>query len=195
MDPIIPVPRSGPFTDPVWLFEPKHDGFRGLLYVTPTSCRFYSKRGFVLKRFADFCTQVREQLMAREAILDDEVVALGADGYPDFHRLMRGQGDLHYAAFDLLWLNGRDLRQQMLVDRKRRLRTIIRSTGASIVSSVMTVEAEGRALYEATQRLDLEGIVAKRKDDPYACGVTWYKIKNPAYTQMEGRGDLFHGSR
>ncbi len=39
----------------------------------------------------------------------------------------------------------------------------------------------------------LEGIVAKRKADPYAAGVTWYKIKNRAYTQAEGRGDLFHG--
>ena len=45
------------------------------------------------------------------------------------------------------------------------------------------------------QRLDLEGIVAKRKTDPYAAGVSWFKIKNRLYSQMEGRGDLFHGPR
>jgi ATP-dependent DNA ligase len=56
-------------------------------------------------------------------------------------------------------------------------------------------EADGRALFEASQRLDLEGIVAKRKADPYAPGVTWYKIKNRAHTQMEGPGDLFHTRR
>ena len=53
----------------------------------------------------------------------------------------------------------------------------------------------GRALFEAVQRLDLEGIVAKRKADPYASGVTWVKIKNRMYSQMEGRGELFHGPR
>ncbi len=45
------------------------------------------------------------------------------------------------------------------------------------------------------ERLDLEGIVAKRKDDRYASGVTWYKIKNRAYTQLEGRGELFNTTR
>jgi hypothetical protein len=46
----------------------------------------------------------------------------------------------------------------------------------------------GRELYEAAQRLDLEGIVAKRKADPYSMQTVWYKVKNPAYTQAEGRG-------
>jgi ATP-dependent DNA ligase len=57
---------------------------------------------------------------------------------------------------------------------------------------VLTVEREGRALFEAVQRLDLEGIVAKRKTDPYSDRVTWVKIKSRAYSQMEGRGELFH---
>jgi hypothetical protein len=52
-----------------------------------------------------------------------------------------------------------------------------------------------RALFAAAERLDLEGIVAKRKVDPYAPGTVWYKVKNRAYTEAEGRGDLFHRSR
>jgi ATP-dependent DNA ligase len=63
------------------------------------------------------------------------------------------------------------------------------------LSRLLTVEEHGRELYEAAQRLDLEGIVAKRKADPYAAQTAWYKIKNPAYTQAEGRGDLFHKPR
>lgn len=56
---------------------------------------------------------------------------------------------------------------------------------------MLAVEEHGRELYEAAQRLDLEGIVAKRKADPYSSRTVWYKVKNPAYTQAEGRGDLF----
>jgi ATP-dependent DNA ligase len=54
------------------------------------------------------------------------------------------------------------------------------------------VEGRGRDLFAAAERLDLEGIVAKRMADHYAPGTVWYKIKNRAYTQMEGRGELFH---
>jgi ATP-dependent DNA ligase len=101
---------------------------------------------------------------------------------------------LHYAAFDVLWLNGRDLRAQPLIKRKRRLEQLI-PTNNSTLSRVLAVEDHGRELYEAAQRLDLEGIVAKRKADPYSPETIWYKLKNPAYTQAEGRGDLFDRRR
>jgi ATP-dependent DNA ligase len=52
-------------------------------------------------------------------------------------------------------------------------------------------EEHGRDLFEAACRLDLEGIVAKRKVDPYGLKTSWYKVKNPMYTQAEGRGELF----
>jgi bifunctional non-homologous end joining protein LigD len=97
---------------------------------------------------------------------------------------------LHYAAFDLLWLNGRDRRGQPLLRRKRRLEQLIPTNNAPL-SRVLAVEEHGRELFEAAQRLDLEGIVAKRKADPYSPQAVWYKQKNPAYTQAEGRGDLF----
>ena len=194
VEPIIPVLRGVPFNDKAWVFEPKYDGFRGLLYITPASCTFHSKRGLELKQFARLCPELRDQLRCREAILDGEVLALNPEGHADFRLLMRGQGDLRYAAFDLLWLNGRDLRSHPLSDRKRRLGPLIPSA-ATMLSRVLTVETDGVALFDAVQRLDLEGIVAKRKADPYAPGVTWYKIKNQAYTQMEGRGDLFYPPR
>jgi ATP-dependent DNA ligase len=54
------------------------------------------------------------------------------------------------------------------------------------------VPKDDRALFEEVQRLDSEGIVAKRKANPYEPGVTWYKIKDRIYPQVEGRGDLFH---
>ena len=60
---------------------------------------------------------------------------------------------------------------------------------------MLAVEQHGLELFEAAQRLDLEGIVAKRKADPYRPETIWYKIKNSAYTQSEGRGELFERKR
>jgi ATP-dependent DNA ligase len=134
---------------------------------------------------------VRDVLLVREVILDGEVLALDPEGHADFQLLMRGQGALHYAAFDVLWLNGRDLRTKPLTERKRRLERLIRAT-TPLLSRVPTVPWDGRALFEAAQRLDLDGIVAKRKADPYSPTVTWYKIKNRAYTQGEGRWGAAH---
>jgi ATP-dependent DNA ligase len=57
---------------------------------------------------------------------------------------------------------------------------------------VFAVEERGRDLLTAAERLDLEGIVAKRKADPYVPTTVWYKVKNQAYTQMEGRRELFN---
>ena len=62
VEPILLTPRSDPFDDPAWLFEPKFDGYRGLLYVSRQECWFRSKRENVLKRFQELCYWVREEL-------------------------------------------------------------------------------------------------------------------------------------
>jgi hypothetical protein len=59
----------------------------------------------------------------------------------------------------------------------------------------MVVEEHGFALFEAVRRLDMEGILAKRKADPYAPTTPWYKVLNAEYPQKEGRADLFHPRR
>jgi ATP dependent DNA ligase-like protein len=86
------------------------------------------------------------------------------------------------------------LRDQPLRKRKRRLEQLIPANNPTL-SRLLAVEEHGRELFEAAQRLDLEGIVAKRQADPYSPQTVWYKVKNPAYTQAEGRGDLFHKPR
>jgi bifunctional non-homologous end joining protein LigD len=104
---------------------------------------------------------------------------------------MARRGNLHYAAFDVLWLNGNDLRGHDPARRKRILKRLIPQT-STVLSQVFGVPRRGRDLLAAVERLDLEGIVAKRLRDPYTPDVVWRKIKNGAYTQMEGRGELFH---
>jgi hypothetical protein len=106
IEPIIPVERATAFNDPAWVFEPKHDGFRGLAYLTPDGCVLHSKRGHRFKRFGSLCRPLRELVAARTAILDGEVLALDAEGRPQFIDLLRGKGRLAFAAFEILWLDG-----------------------------------------------------------------------------------------
>jgi bifunctional non-homologous end joining protein LigD len=190
VDPIVPTARPQSFSGSGWVFEPKYDGFRGVLYLTRRSSVLYSKRGNVMRRFQSLADQLRAELPRREAILDGEIVAIDDEGRIDFWGLMRGRGTLAYAAFDLLWLNGRDLRQLSLNQRKKRLERLIPSA-VGVLSRVPCFENARRELFEAACRLDLEGIVAKRKVDRYGVRTAWYKIKNPTYTQAEGRRELF----
>jgi bifunctional non-homologous end joining protein LigD len=66
VQPILLTPRSDPFDDPAWLFEPKYDGYRGLLYVTRKGCHFQSKRGHILEQFEELCYWVLEELPVKE---------------------------------------------------------------------------------------------------------------------------------
>jgi bifunctional non-homologous end joining protein LigD len=190
----VPVLRDQPFDDLAYLFEPKYDGFRGLLYLSGRECHIRSKRGNVLRQFEQLCHWVREELRVKDAILDGEVVSLDPEGRQDFRGLLARRGNLHYAAFDVLWLNGKDLRTLPLTRRKRALERVIPAT-STVLSRVFAVQGRGRDLFAAAERLDLEGIVAKRKADAYAPTTVWFKVRNRAYTQMEGRGELFHPQR
>ncbi|HEY9014096.1 MAG TPA: hypothetical protein VIM84_03415 [Gemmatimonadales bacterium] len=190
IEPVVPASRRDPFNDPAWLFEPKYDGFRGIFYYNRQGCSLYSKRGNRMTRFEGLAHQIGLELGRRNVILDGEIVALDDEGRIDFWGLMRGRGTLAYAAFDLLWLDGRDLRMQPLARRKRRLERLIpASVGA--LNRVPCFSGEGRELFEAACRLDLEGIVAKRNADSYTRETRWWKGKNPTYTQAEGRSELF----
>ena len=129
---------------------------------------------------------MREELPVKEAILDGEIVALDSGGRQSFRELAAGGGHLHYAAFDALWLGGRDLRGLPLDGRKRALHRLI-PAATTVVSLVFSVDARGRDALAAAERLDLEGIVAKRKADSYAPGTVWYEILNRRYTGRSGR--------
>jgi bifunctional non-homologous end joining protein LigD len=189
VEPIILSSRPNPFDDPEWLFEPKYDGFRGVVYASSLGCEIRSRRDFQFDRFGDLCNRIVGVLGTREVILDGEVVSLNRQGKPVFRDLLRGQGFLAFAAFDLLWLDGADLRRLALSERKGMLGELLpEDTGP--LYKILTLEEHGRALFSAIKKMDLEGIVAKRRTDPYARGTEWYKIKNPGYSQGEGRVDL-----
>ena len=190
IEPIVLVPRPDPFDDPDWIFEPKYDGFRGVVYASALGCEIRSRRDTPLKRFRGLWERVAEVVGPREVVLDGEVVSLNRQGKPVFENLMRGRGFLAYAAFDLLWLDGQDLRGRPLAERKERLACLLpEDTGP--LYKILAIEEHGRALFSAIRKMDLEGVVAKRKADPYRRETAWYKIRNPGYTQPESRAELF----
>jgi len=99
-----------------------------------------------------------------------------------------------FIAFDLLFLNGKDLRTLPLLERKALLKKLIRRN-RSRLGYLNHVEHDGCLLFEQILRMDLEGIVCKRKDSPYHVTEKpsrhWIKVKNPKYSQPEGREELF----
>ena len=99
-----------------------------------------------------------------------------------------------FFAFDLLFLNGEDLRGLPLIERKARLKRLLRRKRSHVLY-VDHIEVRGRDLFEKVCGLDLEGIVAKRKHSPYRAtekpSAHWIKIKNRNYSQAEGREELF----
>jgi hypothetical protein len=120
------------------------------------------------------------------------VIAADETGRPQFYDLLRGTRAPAYVAFDIVWLNGADLRSLPLHERRRALQTILPNR-SPIVSEALSVTHRGSELFDLMCANDLEGIVAKRLVDPNDTRVRWLKIKNRAYTQNEGRATCSMG--
>jgi len=185
--------RREAFDDPDWLFELKYDGFRALLYIEPGDVRFVSRNGKRMRRFDQLAKAIAQELGVQNAILDGELVCLDPAGRPQFNELFSRRGTPYYVAFDLLWLDSQDLRDLPLLRRKARLKE--RIVGRPGIGCAWHHPGIGKPLFESVKKLDLEGVVAKKMNSPYRPETTWYKIKNPGYTQAEGRHDLFKKMR
>ena len=97
------------------------------------------------------------ELGVDEAILDGEVIAPDTTGRPQFYKLLRRAGAASYVAFDLLWLNGTDLRPLPLSERRQRLLSIL-PNGSAAISAALSVHGRGLELFELMRDHDLEGI-------------------------------------
>jgi bifunctional non-homologous end joining protein LigD len=193
IEPLRPTRRRDAFDDPNWLFELKYDGFRALLYIERGNVRFMSRNGKHMRRFDELAGTIAQELEVQDAILDGELVYLDQAGRPQFKELLFRRGTPYFVAFDLLWLEGEDLRDLPLLRRKARLKA--RIAGFPGIGYVAHYPFAGKALFESVKAHDLEGVVAKKMNSPYGAGTTWYKIKNPNYSQAEGRHDLFDEMR
>jgi bifunctional non-homologous end joining protein LigD len=176
------VPR--PFDRPNWIFEIKWDGYRVIAEIDKISVRLYSRK---LKSLERYFPQLIETLtkLNLEAVLDGEVVVLDKESRSHFealrHRQRREKDHLIYYVFDLLYLDGRDLRQLPLLRRKAILKDLIETTSPPGVQFSDHVEEQGKALFDVACEKALEGIVGKDADSPYVSGARteyWVKFKN-----------------
>jgi bifunctional non-homologous end joining protein LigD len=179
-----------PFNDPDFLFELKHDGFRALAHIWDGKCELVSRRRNSYKSFQALRDSLAK-LKVKNAVIDGELVCLDAEGRSIFNELLHRKGRPVFYAFDLLYLNGRDLRQLPLIERKEKLRTLIEGSKLEDIICGKYVEGRGVDLFNAVCQHNLEGVVAKRKTGTYSTVSGWLKIKNPNYTQSERRHELF----
>jgi bifunctional non-homologous end joining protein LigD len=183
-----------PFDHPDWLFELKHDGFRAVAYISDAKCQLVSRQDNVFRSFEPLCDAL-SKLRVKDAILDGEIICLDGEGVSVFNQLMFRRGVQYFYAFDLLWLNGQDLRTLRLLERKERLKKLILRTGDPSLLYADHVDGYGIDFFRMVCEKNLEGIVGKHRASPYSSSAKWIKVKNPASTQSERRRELFEKSK
>jgi len=164
------------------------DGYRLMVRRLDDKVRIYSRRGAdFTPRFPRIVDAVR-RLKVKSVLLDGEGIVYGHTGLPDFELIHSKQYDkeVSLVAFDLLELDGVDLRAKPLLERKVRLAKLIAKVRDGIEFGEH-VEGDGADIFRAACRLGHEGVVAKRKDLPYGSGRSkrWLKIKNPDSPAMQ----------
>jgi bifunctional non-homologous end joining protein LigD len=162
---------------PDWLYEVKWDGYRALLIKDGVAIRLWSRNQKDLSRTFPSIIEQGNSLKAGTAVVDGEVVAIGDDGKPCFQALQHRSSRIEFFAFDLLHLNGEDLRELPLEERRTRLEGLVRKTGLRLSQEL---DGEAAEVVAAVKKLGLEGVVAKRRDSRYRPGERngdWRKLR------------------
>jgi hypothetical protein len=183
-----------PWDHPDWLWELKYDGFRAFACVESGTCRLVSRTHAPYKSFKTLEAAILATF-DQDIVLDGEIVCLDQNGCPQFYDLLWHRTEPWFYAFDVLYLHGRDLLGRPLLERKRILRSLIPSQPCRILYADFVAE-HGVKLFEAAVERDLEGVGAKQKNGLYTPeATTWVKVRNPGYSQGEGRRELFRARR
>lgn len=170
-----------PFDKSDWFFEIKWDGYRAIAETEKGKVKLYSRNLLSFEnKFSNIVSELKK--INHDVVLDGEIVALDENGKPSFQLLQdyekNPKTELVYYVFDILYLDGTDLQNKPLWERKKILSEIIPKTGQIILSE--HIEKNGINFFEAAKKQGLEGIVAKDKNSTYQQGVrgqNWLKIK------------------
>jgi bifunctional non-homologous end joining protein LigD len=180
--PCLPSRAERPPSGPGWLHEIKHDGFRLMARRNRDGVRLYTRNGY---DFAGRFPQIVEavsKLNARSCFIDGEAVVVDERGLSTFDLLRSWRND-HAAvlcAFDLIELDGEDLRRSPIEHRKRKLAKLVRGPHPGIAINEH-YEGDGAIVFARACKLGCEGIVSKRRGSQYRSGRSahWVKVKNP----------------
>jgi bifunctional non-homologous end joining protein LigD len=188
--PCEPSLTSKPPSGDLWIREIKHDGWRIIALRHGDRLNLWSRKAY---EWSDSLTSIATALrqLGRDAVLDGEAVTAGNQGLPDFLALrsLRGRRSAHLLIFDILSLDGRDLRNKPLMERRAVLGKLLAGAPAALHLSEH-LDGDGAVIFDHACRLGLEGIVSKVKDSPYRSGrsTTWLKTKNPRYSTTRQQG-------
>jgi bifunctional non-homologous end joining protein LigD len=171
---------DAPFDDPAWVFEDKFDGFRMVAVIKDGRVTLYSRNGKIISHSYAEVTRALERFKV-DAVLDGELVALNPHGVSRFQLLqnaLRNEAKLLYCVFVMTVCDGEDLRGLGLLERKKRLRSVL--PRHPLLSFSRHRKEFGSRFFAEAEKQGLEGIMAKRADSPYRSGertTDWLKIK------------------
>jgi bifunctional non-homologous end joining protein LigD len=177
--PAQPTLRAVPPRGDEWLHELKFDGWRVQPHKSERGAAIYTKNGHDYTRRLPALVAAVASLPAKSAIIDGELTACDERGLPDFHALHSHNAvELCVWAFDLLGLNGEDIRELPLVDRKAKLTRLVYKAHDNWLRLSESFD-DGAKLLASCDRMGREGIVSKRKDAPYRSRskCDWIKVK------------------
>jgi bifunctional non-homologous end joining protein LigD len=170
-----------------WLHEIKHDGFRIIARKSNGRVRLYSRPGNDFTRRFPLIVEALARLRSRSCIIDGEAVACDGNGVASFDliRHYRANDSVFLCAFDLIELNGDDLRHDPLEVRKATLASILAKASSGIRFNEH-IEGDGPTVFAHACKMGLEGVVSKRKDSAYRSGRSpdWLKMKNPEASSL-----------
>jgi bifunctional non-homologous end joining protein LigD len=181
--PCLPTKAPQPPTGDAWLHEIKHDGFRVIARKDGDRVRLYSRPGNDLTYRFTLIVESLVRLRSRSCLIDGEAVCCGDDGVPSFDRIRyrRHDASVFLYAFDLIELNGDDMRREPFETRKATLASLLKRAASGLRLNEH-IEADGPTVFAHACKMGLEGIVSKRKASAYRSGRSpdWIKSKNPA---------------
>ena len=187
-EPCLPSPAAKPPAGDGWLHEIKHDGFRMLVRRDAAGVRLFTRNGHDWTGRFPLIAHAALSLKAASCLIDGEAVACDDDGLPVFERLRyrRQEGRVFLFAFDLIELDGRDLRREPIERRRVSLIRLLAKAPVGLQVNDHIVEP-GDVVFRHACQLGFEGIVSKRLGSFYTSGHSrhWIKSKNPTHPAVK----------
>jgi ATP-dependent DNA ligase len=182
-EPCLPRAAKAPPAGPGWIHEIKHDGFRIMARRDGAGVRLFTRNGHDFSARFPLAVAAVAALPGRSFLIDGEAIVTNGGGLAVFELIRRSRngGKTVLCAFDLIELEGEDLRRAPIEHRKQKLSRLVRGPRPGIVLNEH-YDGDGEVVFEHACKLGCEGIVSKRLGSPYRSGRSphWLKIKNPA---------------
>jgi ATP-dependent DNA ligase len=183
IEPCLPASSPEPPCGAEWLYEIKHDGFRVIARKSADRVKLYSRQDNDLTRRFPLIVATLANVRAYSCIIDGEAVVCGEDGIANFDQIRYHRNDaaVFLYAFDLIELDGNDLRREPLAARKATLSSLLWRDAPGLRFNDHFQNEDGKVVFAHACKLGLEGLVSKRRSSPYRSGrsLDWIKSKNP----------------